>query len=94
MHRTLGMASANALALGDPVKLDERCSPEAHSPDLRHFRVSSSPEQNPALEVLSTPAYPQVPIRSAQGASRAQAVGRLVFSHTYTTIGKLECQTL
>jgi len=32
---TLGMASANALALGDPAKLDERCSLEARSPDLR-----------------------------------------------------------
>ena len=30
-----GMASANALALGDPAKLDERCSLEARSPDLR-----------------------------------------------------------
>jgi hypothetical protein len=33
-----------------------RCSLEAHSPDLRHFRALSTPEQNPALEVLSTPA--------------------------------------
>ncbi|GJQ34814.1 MAG: hypothetical protein JETCAE01_08240 [Anaerolineaceae bacterium] len=31
----LGMASAKALGLGDPVKLDERCSLEARSPDLR-----------------------------------------------------------
>jgi len=27
---------------------------------LRHFRAFSTPEQNPALEVLSTPAHPQV----------------------------------
>jgi hypothetical protein len=27
---------------------------------LRHFRALSSPKQNPALEVLSTPAHPQV----------------------------------
>jgi hypothetical protein len=32
------MTSANALVLGDPVKLDERCSPEARSPDLRIFK--------------------------------------------------------
>jgi len=31
------MPSAHALGLGDPVTLDERCSPEAHSPDLRVF---------------------------------------------------------
>jgi hypothetical protein len=37
-----------------------RCSPEAHSPDLRHFRALSTPKQNPALEVLSTPTHPQV----------------------------------
>jgi len=29
---------------------------------LRPFRALSTPEQNPALEVLSTPAHPQVPI--------------------------------
>ena len=29
---------------------------------LRHFRALSTPKQNPALEVLSTPAHPQVPI--------------------------------
>ena len=34
---------------------------------LRHFRALSKPEQNPALEVLSTPAHPQV----------TQTVGRL-----------------
>jgi len=27
---------------------------------LRHFWALSTPEQNPALEVLSTPAHPQV----------------------------------
>ncbi len=27
---------------------------------LRHFRALSTPKQNPALEVLSTPAHPQV----------------------------------
>ena len=27
---------------------------------LRHFRAFSTPEQNPALGVLSTPAHPQV----------------------------------
>jgi len=27
-----------ALGLGDPVKLDERCSLEAHSPNLPHLR--------------------------------------------------------
>jgi hypothetical protein len=27
---------------------------------LRHFRAFSTPEQNPTLEVLSTPAHPQV----------------------------------
>jgi len=45
---------------------------------LRYFRAFSTPEQNPALEVLSTSAHPQVPIRSAQGAPRTQTVGRLV----------------
>ena len=34
---------------------------------LRHFRAFSTPEQNPALEFLSTPAHPQV----------TQAVGQL-----------------
>ena len=34
---------------------------------LRHFRAFSTPEQNPALEVLSRPAHPQV----------TQTVGRL-----------------
>jgi hypothetical protein len=33
-----GLPSAHALGLGDPVKLDERCSLEAHSPNLRHIR--------------------------------------------------------
>ena len=27
---------------------------------LRHFRAFSTPEQNPALKVLSAPAHPQV----------------------------------
>ncbi|MEW6084317.1 MAG: hypothetical protein AB1607_06960 [Chloroflexota bacterium] len=27
---------------------------------LRHFRAFSTPKQNPALGVLSTPAHPQV----------------------------------
>ena len=27
---------------------------------LRHFQAFSTPEQNPALKVLSTPAHPQV----------------------------------
>jgi hypothetical protein len=27
---------------------------------LRHFQALSTPKQNPALEVLSTPAHPQV----------------------------------
>jgi hypothetical protein len=27
---------------------------------LRHFQTFSTPEQNPALKVLSTPAHPQV----------------------------------
>jgi hypothetical protein len=27
---------------------------------LRHFQALSTPKQNPALEVLSMPAYPQV----------------------------------
>jgi hypothetical protein len=37
-----------------------RRSLEARSPDLRHFQALSTPEQNPALKVLSTPAHPQV----------------------------------
>ncbi len=37
---------------------------------LRHFRAFSTPEQNPALEVLSTPAHPQV----------TQTVRRFVYS--------------
>jgi hypothetical protein len=49
-----------------------RCSLEAHSPDLRHFQALSTPKQNPALEVFSTSAHPQVPL---QGASRTQTVG-------------------
>jgi hypothetical protein len=60
----------NALWLGDPVKLDERCSPEAHSPDLWHFRALSTPEQNPALEVLSTSAHPQVSPKGDDVANR------------------------
>jgi len=35
----VGLPSANAVVLGDPVELDERCSLEARSPDLRHFRA-------------------------------------------------------
>jgi hypothetical protein len=35
---------------------------------LRHFRAFSTPERHPALEVLSTPAHPQV----------TQAVKRLI----------------
>jgi hypothetical protein len=35
---------------------------------LRHFRAFSTLEQNPALEVLSTPAHPQV----------TQTVGRII----------------
>jgi hypothetical protein len=31
------MPSANALWLGNPVKLDELCSLEARLPDLRHL---------------------------------------------------------
>jgi hypothetical protein len=38
---------------------------------LRHFWALSTPKKNPALEVLSTPAHPQVPL---QGAPRTQAV--------------------
>jgi hypothetical protein len=34
---------------------------------LRHFQALSTPKQNPALEVLSTPAHPQV----------TQTVGRI-----------------
>ena len=32
MHGCWGLPSAHALGLGDPVKLDEQCSLEAHSP--------------------------------------------------------------
>jgi len=40
---------------------------------LRHFRAFSTPEQNPALKVLSTPAHPQV----------TQAVGRWLIKKEY-----------
>jgi hypothetical protein len=73
MHLTGGMPSANALGLGDPVKLDERCSLEAHSPDLRHFRAFSTPERNPALEVLSTTDHPQVSPKGDDVANRWHA---------------------
>jgi hypothetical protein len=34
-----GIVQRSCLGLGDPVKLDGRCSLEAHSPDLRHFHM-------------------------------------------------------
>ncbi len=40
---------------------------------LRHFRAFSTPEQNPALGVLSTPAHPQV----------TQTVGQFLAKHTH-----------
>ena len=57
-----GLPSAHGLGLGDPVKLDERCSLEAHSPEKltrpicgtygKHFayawlRVFPAPKQSP-----------------------------------------------
>jgi len=53
VHLTGGYAQRSCAWAG-------RCSLEAHSPNLRHFRALSTLEQNPALEVLSTPAHPQV----------------------------------
>jgi hypothetical protein len=53
VHLTGGIAQRQCALAG-------RCSPEAHSPDLRHFQGLSTPKQNPALEVLSTSAHPQV----------------------------------
>jgi hypothetical protein len=41
---------------------------------LRHFRAFSTPKQNPALEVLSTPARPQVTqtvVRFAENTARS-----------------------
>jgi len=40
---TLGSSSAHALGVGDPVKLDKRRSPEAYSPDKRHFHLRCLP---------------------------------------------------
>jgi hypothetical protein len=42
---------------------------------LRHFQAFSTPKQNPALEVLSTPAHTQYPAENMRGGS--QAVERL-----------------
>jgi hypothetical protein len=39
---------------------------------LRHFQALSTPEQNPALEVLSTPAHPQV----TQNVETVEKVGK------------------
>ena len=46
---------------------NESCNPKACQQSvhltggiLRHFRAFSTPEQNPALKVLFTPAHPQV----------------------------------
>ena len=63
----VGLPSAHALGLGDPVKLDERCSLEAHSPDLRHFRAFLRPPTR------------KYPAKSTRG--RPQAVGRLFAKH-------------
>jgi hypothetical protein len=48
---------------------------------LRHFRALSTPEQNPALGVLSRPAHPQV----------TQTVGRAKLVRL--SIGKYEDET-
>jgi hypothetical protein len=59
----------------------------ARPPDLRHFQALSMPEQNPALEVLSTPAHPQVsPLeghRDDVKGTMSQTVGR--FAENYST---------
>jgi len=41
MQPMLGIPSANALWLGDPTRLDERCSLEVRSPDLRDLQAFS-----------------------------------------------------
>ena len=40
---------------------------------LRHFRAFSTPKQNPALKVLSTPAHPQVTQTVGWQSQRAKA---------------------
>ena len=60
----LGEVNAFVVGLQNKHRLTKR-APDAG--DSAHFRALSTPEQNPALGVLSPPAHPQV----------TQAVGRL-----------------
>jgi len=61
---TCGMTNANALVLGDPIKLDERYSLEARSPDLRHFHLCP----------LAPPAHlPRTQVRGGQVCGKVQA---------------------
>jgi hypothetical protein len=61
VHLTLESPNAHALGVGDPVKLDERCSPETHSPDLRQaffwLRVYTAPKQSPRLPTCAPQGY-------------------------------------
>jgi hypothetical protein len=50
---------------------------------LRHFRALSTPEQNPALGVLSRPAHPQVTQTVGQQSQEKMAKERLSFIHKY-----------
>ena len=52
---------------------------------LRHFRAFSTPEQNPALRVLSTPTHPQV----TQTVDAVGNVCQLVNNNFLITSGKV-----
>ena len=60
---------------------------------LRHFRAFSTPEQNPALEVLSTSAHPQV--TQAVGRPLAQQKetrsGQVSFGHSFSLSALRRC---
>jgi len=46
---------------------------------LRHFRAFSTPEQNPALRVLSTPAHPQVTHTVSQPRAKPSLIRKFRF---------------
>ena len=69
------MPGANALGLGDPVELDERCSPEAHSPDLRVIWAF--------FRALAVPRFPA--LFSSAGAGR-ESLGGSAEVHNGTSI--------
>jgi len=57
---------------------------------LRHFRAFSTPEQNPALGVLSTPAHPQVTQTVSQ--PRAKPNASLIRKFVFTIGSEIQSQ--